>query len=240
MCNFLKCLIGIIAVLAISCESPPEPKVIDIGVQYFPMKVGMYHIYDVYDIQYKLGVPDTFQYELKTHVVDSFMALNGKYRYVIYRSTRESASDNWTYLDTWSAQVDNNEAVLTKGNISFVQLMFPVKQGLSWNGNKYNTVKYDLEEFDSYAISNVDTVFVNDHEKFINCITVVEEAETERIILYDVRYAIYAPGVGLVYEESNQLNYYCSDKKAGCPPAPYNLDDGHLHKQSIKSYGLEK
>jgi len=225
--------------LAVSCESS-EPNVIDTGTKYFPMMVGRCQIYDVFDVQYTHGIPDTFQYELKTHVVDSFMALNGKYRYVIYRSTRSSASDKWTYLDTWSAQVDNHEAVLTKGNVSFLQLMFPISQGLEWNGNKYNTVAYDLSETDIYSIEEIGISHVSDHEKFINCIKVVEEAETDRVNLYDVRYEIYAPGVGLVYEESNQLNYYCSNGDTGCPPAPFNLDDGLLHRQSIKSYGFDK
>ena len=97
-------------VMVISCDSPEEPVPVDIGQDYFPLQKGLFQIYDVSEIKYELGVPETIQYQLKTHVIDSFLTLDGKYRHVIYRSKRNSEQDNSVYADTWSGQSNHQEA----------------------------------------------------------------------------------------------------------------------------------
>jgi hypothetical protein len=230
MRHFLKSLIVIVAVLVVSCDSSEETGPIDVGQDYFPLKKGLYQIYDIDEINYVLGVPETLEYELKTHVVDSFLTLDGEYKYVIHRSKRDSGTDDWTYLDTWSAQANNHEAVMSEENTSFLKLIFPVAKGVEWDGNKYNT-----GEADDYALEEVKVAYNFNDTSFEDCITVVQADDPDPIVFFDVRNEIYARNVGLIHRELTQL-YYCDDPDC---LGKQEVESGRIYKQTIKSYGME-
>ncbi len=230
MRHFLRYLVGMMVVMVVSCDSPEQPGPVDIGQDYFPLQKGLYQVFDVSEIQYVLGVPETIQYQLKTHVIDSFLSLEGDYRYVIHRSRRNSALDSWDYVDTWSAQANNHEALMNEGNTSFLKLVFPVAQGTEWNGNKYNT-----GEEDDYLLDQVKTPITVNQLTFNDCITVLQEDELDLIVFFDQRKEIYARDVGLVYKELTQLSF-CDD--IDCL-GDQQVETGLIYKQTIIAYGLE-
>jgi hypothetical protein len=219
-----------IVVMVSSCESPEGPVPVDIGQDYFPLQKGLYQVYDVSETKYELGVPETIQYQLKTQVIDSFLTLDGEYRYVIYRSKRNSEQDNWAYADTWSAQINQQEALMNEGNISFLKLVFPVAKGLEWNGNKYNT-----GETDDYLLEQVDTSYTFNNFTFDDCLRVIQEDESDVIVYFDQRKEIYARDVGLVYKELIQLSY-CTDTSC---LGDQQVESGLIFKQTILSHGME-
>ena len=231
MRHFLKYLVGIVAVLAISCDSSEDSDLIDVGKDYFPLKKGLYQIYDIYEINYVLGVPETLEYELKTQVVDSFRTLEGEYKYVIYRSKRDSPTEEWTYLDTWSGEANNHEAVMSEENISYLKLIFPIAQGTEWDGNKYN-----IGEADDYLLEEVNTTYTFNDLNFDDCITVNLEDFVDVITAVDQRKEIYARNIGLVYKETTQLKY-CTDTDEGCL-GQQEVESGFIFKQSIISHGM--
>lgn len=202
----------------------------DIGKDYFPLRTGQYQIYSVEATVYELGSPTTSFYQLKTVVVDSFLTTQGDYRYVIHRSKREDDESDWQYLDTWSVQMDDREIAVSEGNVSFVRLKFPLRVGLKWNGNEYNTLGPD-----DYQLETIRESEVFNDEVFADCISINQHDNQDFIVYLDQRREVYARHVGLVYKEITQLQY-CT--QVGCLGEQI-VETGLIYKQTINAYGVE-
>lgn len=195
------------------------------------MSKGRFQVYDVNEIVYALGDPDTFIYQLKTVVIDSFLNATSAYTYVIHRSVRNDDSQPWTYKDTWSSSIEKNQAIEREENIDFVKLIFPFQVGLKWNGNAYNTLaeeEYELESLTSKTFNDI---------TFSDCLTIKQRDNQDFIVNLDMRYESYAKNVGLVYREKTQL-FYCTDTNSGCIGNQI-VDEGTIYIQTIAAYGVE-
>jgi len=206
-----------------------EPE--DNGKDYFPMQKGHFQIYDINEIIYTLGDPDTFLYQLKTVVIDSFLNNGSTYTYVIHRSVRNNPSQPWTYKDTWSSRMENNKAIEKEENVDFVKLIFPFQVGLKWDGNEYNTLGKE-----DYELINEESKTIND-VTFTDCITIKQRDNQDFIVYLDQRHETYARNVGLIHREMKQL-HYCTDTNSGCIGKQI-VEEGTIYKQTILDYGVE-
>jgi hypothetical protein len=218
----------LILLLAAACDTEDRGPA-DTGKDYLPLTVGTYQVYAVDETQYN-AITGTVElhYQLMTEVVDSFPATDGNTTYVIYRSKRNTDADPWTYFDTWSARVTENEAVVAEENISYVKLIFPAGNGRTWNGNKFNT-----GEEDDYDMTLVDQPYAAGDQTFDKTLRVDQEDNQDFIVYQDKRSEIFARGVGLIYKETTQLKY-CTDPNC---LGRQQVETGLIWKQSIRSYG---
>ncbi|WP_133259766.1 hypothetical protein [Pseudochryseolinea flava] len=225
MKQFHNYLVGLLILIAAGCDSDDDRRA---EPDFFPLQKGVFQTYDVEEIVYELGDPDTVHFELLTEVVDSF-ASDGGYRYIIHRSKRELSETEWTYIDTWSAQKTTHELIVWEENVPFVDLQFPAKEGSEWNGNVYNNVTNPTtgKREDVYAIQETG------EDQSGRFTTVLKEDNQEFIVFYDKRVDSYIDNVGLSYREITQLEYCTNNDCLG----EQIVNSGKIYKQRIKTYG---
>jgi hypothetical protein len=242
--NTISIAISIILTIGlVGCGSDPEKSISE--AQYFPLRVGDFRVYHVTETQISAyNIETDFEYDLKTLVVDSFANVSGTYSYVINRFKRQSATDEWESLDTWTARADQREVVVTEGSTSFVRLTFPMKDGRQWNGNTYNNL--ESSEFcegdsftscDLYQLENVSQPLTTTLEQlfFENTVEVIQNNSPDLITKYDIRKEVYALGVGLVYKHSTVLNYCTIGNCLG----QQLVEAGLIFTQELTDYGHE-
>lgn len=124
----------------ISCSKNKEASTPDLGLDYFPLATGNFRIYQLDSLFYNdfTGKVDSFHFQVKELVGDSFSDGAGVLRYRIERYYRKKPADSWRIADVWSATVNSSYASVIEENIHRVKLSFPVKAGRQWNMNSFN------------------------------------------------------------------------------------------------------
>ena len=224
--------------LMLGCQSREvRPK--GTGIEYFPLKVGAFWVYNVLEtfISQVNGQTGSV-YELKTQVSYSIQS-SGQVTYVLQRFKRADASKPWVPIDTWSARKDQFQAVLQEGNIPYVKLTFPLVDGKSWNGNALNNLGGTDRCADgtftceNYVVSDLHKQFEGTGVSFDDSVTILENNDNDPIVKQDVRKAVYAKSVGLVYYEVTILEY-CT---VGSCIGKQIVENGSVVKQTLKDYG---
>jgi len=210
-------------------ESTIIPDTTESDLNYFPIQTGQYRIYDVDEVIFTVLRSDTSHYELKESVVDSFLNSTNSITYVVNRETRLTTSEPWSLDSVWTARISNTQAVLVENNINIIKLVFPIEQGLSWDGNELNSrnekqFTYDLNVPDT-------TLFEN---QFSDGLKVVQSDIPENFINRDERFEIYVKGVGLIIKSTITLEFCQMD----CPETK-SIDSGRIFKATLKEYGSE-
>ena len=219
-----------LALAVVSCDSSDETRPLETVKDYLPLRKSRFQVYDITETKYILGVPETFVFELKSVITDSFPNAEGNFTYVIHRSRRNAGETNFADFDTWSARSDNREVVVNEENISFLKIKSPVAKGREWNGNTYNAQVEDI-----YALEDVQTSYAVNGETFVDCIVINQNDNQDFVVTLDQRKEVYAKNIGLVYKEVTLLNY-CT---IGSCLGQQQVESGVIYKQSIKSYGVE-
>ncbi len=230
MKHFFKYLIFFVAIATFSCDSSDENPPLDTSKEYYPLRKGMFQIYDVVEIQYTLGVPDTLRYELRTEVTDSFPNAEGGFTYVVLRSKKEAGQSDFLPLNTWSSRIEPHHVVTQEENISFVKISLPILKDAEWDGNLYNTMGEDM-----YLMEEVKTALTVNDITYNDCIIVNQNDNQDFVVFLDQRKEIYARHAGLIFKESRLLSYCTVGRCLG----QQEIESGVVYIQSIKSYGVE-
>ncbi|HWA35633.1 MAG TPA: hypothetical protein VG737_15935 [Cyclobacteriaceae bacterium] len=209
------------------------------GTEYYPLKVGVYWIYDVTETNItQLGGQTASTYQLKVEVTDSINDA-GQVTYLLHRFTRPDATTPWTATTTWSARKSTFEAVLQEGNTPVVILSFPLSEGKTWNGNALNNLGGKDKcidgtvNCDNYSVSNLGMRFEFESLFYDNTVSIIENNDADPIVGKDIRKDVYAAATGLVYREVTQLQY-CT---VGDCIGKQIVENGIIIKQSLKDYG---
>jgi len=238
--RLMKNSLGVIVMLwmLLSC-SGGDPVPLDIGLDFFPLQVGMYRTYRVEQTTYQSSQATRVMYDLRVTITDSFPNPDGSYTYTLVHERRSNETAPWVSTATWSAKLVGNQLVQNESNVLFVKLLFPVAGSLEWDANQYNDLPNHGNYFPSDTrnvseLTDIDEPIDLGDLRFEKTATVVQNDLDDAITGRDLRYEVYVKGVGLVYKETDQVEY-CTNQPSCL--GQRQIVRGLIYKQQLMEYG---
>lgn len=222
-------------VLLIGCSSSDAPQISD--QSYYPLRVGNFWIYQVNEsnilrLACNSNGETLSSYLLKELITDSTKNIEGGYTYTIHRYTRPDSTKPWTDLDTWTTRVNNNQVIINERNTPYVKFIFPLVEKTAWNINSYNNQEATYD-----TLKNLRQSFkLANGKKILNTFTARRD-NGEFIISHVKEVEVYAASIGLIYKESEELNYF-NNSNDPCYGQQV-VKNGNSYIQSLIYYGRQ-
>ena len=218
----LSYLICLLPLLITACkEELAEPLQLSEDQVYFPVELNKKVIYDVDSIvlfnTVRGVVYDTARSQVQEELVEAFAGADGDTIYRGERTWRRTENDPWQPNQTYTVTRNATRAQLTEDNLTFTKLVFPIRPGVSWDGNaafnerrefavggEFVTI-YEFWDY-RYAPAPLDTV-INGIQ--LTDTWLVEQADQDLLINLRRAYERYAPGIGLVEQFIDARDTQC-------------------------------
>ena len=199
-------------------ETETLPK---LGKEYYPLQIGKAVTYEVDSIIYdpiSNGVVkiDTFKWQVRELLVDTFRDKSNVLNYTIERSLRAKGVQNWQIESVLSAALTQDHALRTENNILYIKFPTTFAEKTNWDGNVYvdPSVKMiiageTLEFFSKKWVYQVESYGKSEKigdKTYEDVLTITAQSDAK--ILTDKRYTLekYAKGFGLIYREQKILD----------------------------------
>jgi hypothetical protein len=209
-----------------------------LGLDYYPLTIGKYVIYEVDSLVYGVLPRDTssYKYQIKEVLVESFTDAEGKTAYKLHRyikkfdPKKKYDSIPWQIKEVWMVNASLKNIQVVESNKRYTKLIFPIEDKATWNGNAGNTEGERL-----YTYNYIDKNESFNNSKFEN-VLMVKQFEYRTLISYENYVEKYAKGVGLVYREIK--NIVSQDIKPGVA-VDNRIESGLVYKQTYIAHGYE-
>ncbi len=196
------------------------------GFNYQPLEIGKFVTYELDTVIYRtqtggdcqFAIDSSFSY-LREEVVDIFVDNTGKENFIIERYTRKNLTDPWEVADVWNTAMSDSQVERVEENLRFIKMVFPVTEGVSWNGNSFfqdtsviiggEVIEFYQHWSNEYQYGTVDVPEEINGITFDSVATVIQSAPSENKINHRSSIEKYARGVGLVYKEMLILDTQC-------------------------------
>ena len=215
-------LLSLLLLLITACkEELAEPIQVAEDQVYFPVELNRPVIYDVDSIvlfnTVRGVVYDTARSQVQEELVEAFVGADGEMVYRGLRTWRRNSTDPWQPSQSFTVTRNATRAQLTEDNLTFTKLVFPIRPGVSWDGNaafddrrelavggEFVTV-YEFWDY-RYAAAPLDTVI---NGNILTDTWLVEQADQDLLINLRRAYERYAPGIGLVEQFIDARDTQC-------------------------------
>jgi len=197
----------------------------ELGYEYYPLQLGSYWIYEVDSIVYddfKQSI-DTFRYQLMEFVESDFLDQENRLNYRIERHKRANIEAPWKIADACFVCRTNNRLEKTTNNLKIIPLIFPVREGLSWNGNAFN-----MNEVWNFKYETINKKNIINGLSFDSSLTVIQRDEFNLIETQHYK-ELYAKHVGLI---SIKIDDFETEVKG-------KIKSGVKYSQNIIEYGVK-
>lgn len=220
-----------VTIFALGCSEEISVLEVDQGYDFLPVHVGNYWTYEVEETVYEVFEATQTTFYLQDEITDSLIAVGGDVKYVVSRY-RGNDLNNLTLDSVYSIRVTNQVAVFGENNQEVVKLTFPIREGISWDGNAFNTT--DEQSFYYESLANYtfeDSVYSSN-----DAIRVIIEDVEQNLVNQDERSEVYLRNVGLVEKDYTQL-YFCTVNCAQKGSEIGAVEKGKILKQKLIAYG---
>ncbi|MEZ4981133.1 MAG: hypothetical protein R2769_06005 [Saprospiraceae bacterium] len=193
-----------------SCETVPDNFNPDKGLDYFPLKLDNYWVYQmdsfVYDQVPSGTAVDTFHSFLKDRVEEVFTNGAGDTTFRIRREYRSSDTSSWLFQKHYGITRTNTSLITEVDNVQVIELVYPVFSGQRWTPNLHVPADFTIlvagdpiELYKNWTsrireVGNSDNVGGVDYDDVIEVSLADEENAIELRQVQDK----YARGVGLI------------------------------------------
>ena len=212
-----------------------DPETVDLGHDYYPLEIGRYIIYNQHDTIYNsVTVVDT-TYHVKEVIHDSYKE-GTEEKFIVYHYAKKTTDTVWPIQpdSVWTVVNTNNQLIRTESNIDYIKLVFPVKEGKAWNGNAKNPAGEFTSSDKFYRMTDLNKPYTINGMVYPNTLKMTIANQSDEIVSMDIRYDIYAKGIGFVKKDYT-VYYYKQD-----PALPSKTIDFGSHKvMEITKYGRE-
>lgn len=203
--------------LLLSCGRETETIELDLGREYFPLQVGRAWEYEVDSIIFSTTGTDSSHTLQRDVITDRFTDAAGDTIFRVERFERLSSAEDWQIRKVLSLSANERQAVRTEDNLRFIKLVFPIREGATWDGNFHIDQNLRIiiagEVLDvfkdwSYKIISKGQAYSNGVRTFDDAV-VASHADSENLIEYRFVQEAYARNVGLVFQEHQILDTQC-------------------------------
>lgn len=245
--NFSIFIILCLSTLFYSCSEGTvlDDYEFDMGLEYYPLEVGKYLVYQVDSTTFNIEGSGVEILESTTYVKEEFVEINfddqGDTIFVTERYEKKNLADEWVIKDVWSTQKVDLRVEKTAENLKLIKMVFPVQAGSDFNSTLYldesTTVVVageTVEMFKNWA-TQVLSVGETDSIGTFNFgeVATISYADDENLIEKRFSLEKYARGIGMVYREDCILDTQDLD---GSKLWRDKADKGYILKQTLLEY----
>lgn len=202
-------LLGWIFVLASCSKDSQTTYENNLFLDYFPATQGSFIIYDCDSVVYNdfTGQTDTFKFQIKEYYESTYNDNSGRNSIRIERWKKEADSVKWFLKDVWSLTKTNQAIEKVEEDVRYLKLLFPPKNGLTWNTNALNSL--DKREVE---IQKLHTPYHLGNLKFDSTLTMVN-TDPENLVYEFRNTEIFAIHTGMVYKNLVDVRFEVPTKK---------------------------
>ena len=244
--NSLLIALVLLSIFANCGKNETEEISIPYGFEYFPTDSNTYIIYQVDSVLYSSFATDgqdSVSWEVKEVWDTQFEDLQQKKARTLLRYQRPTGSNtDWASITptVWYAVQDSGRAERMEGEERWVKLVFPIRDGATWDGSAYiNTTDPTLTAYDGwkFTYSNINQPETINGQLFPETITVERSNDDENLVEKKLYKEIYAKGIGSVYKEEWVLNLGGNDITTPLP-WPQRAERGYTTTNKVLTYCL--
>jgi hypothetical protein len=216
----------------LSCKKDNSvPEKIDLGYNYFPIKIGQSLVYDVDSVAYLQPSGDTIieKFRIKESIESLYKDNQNRdtYKLVRYKKKYQVGVSydqmDWILQDVWSVNLTTKTVEINEENQRFIKLIFPVEKNSTWNGNAQNSIG----EW-KYKYTDVHQPLSLNGLQYDSTLTVTQYKESTAIY-YKNYTEQYAKGVGMIYKEVSDYTF----KVVNGILFPGKISEGVIYKMKL-------
>ena len=185
---------------------------------YTPVNVGHTVIYDVDSVRFNYlngdtQQVDTFHYQLKLVVQDTFLDVNSKVNFRMETWKRVDTTQPFIIDHAWYCFTTRNTFEIVENDLHFIKFVFPPVMGANWQGNEYlpanDTVADTYRPYAgwTYTVTSVNAPTTVNNMRFDSTVVITEINTEPRDKVYGaLSRNTYARHIGLIYKEWEVIN----------------------------------